>query len=124
MKKIIILFFSIFLFAQDLEKVVLQKIKYALNCNAQFSYVSEIELEDTSQISREEHLYKVYGTYKSVLSGSLYFKGFGVGDESHPISGSFVAIVKIKRIDVDLKKIIYKVAFKRGFVKKECLIGG
>jgi hypothetical protein len=117
-----ILFFMISLsFANEVEDLTLNKIKYALNCNAKVTYVTEVKLLNSKLLSKKNRIYKIYGAYKSILSASVNFKGIGIGDEFHPISGSFVAIVQIKDNDVKLNNLMYKISFKKGRVKEECL---
>jgi hypothetical protein len=126
MRKIFFFFLLFtFLFSSDvLEELTLRKVKYALNCNAKYTSITEVELLDVKEVSSEKHLYKIYGAYKSVLSASFHFKGIGIGDEFHPISGSFVGLIKVKEHDIDLKELFYKISFKKGKVNKKCLLGG
>jgi len=103
------------------------KIIYGLNCNAKFSSISEVEINHFKLVSETNNskIYDFFGTYKSVLSASFHFKGIGIGDEFHPINGSFKARVKIDKNtgNVLIEQIFYKISFKKGYVVKQCLVG-
>jgi len=126
MKKIVFFFLLLInIYADESLGTVLDKIKYALNCNAKFTSISEVEINDY-KLKKKTNSYKIYefyGTYKSVLSGSFHFRGFGIGDEFHPISGIFRAIVKETDKGLILEDVFYKISFKKGHVIKQCLLG-
>jgi len=120
---LLLFFFNFIISSEDSDSVIesklLSQIEYALSCNAKFSYINEVEILNVKYI--KDDFYKINGSYKSVLSGSIgTFLSFG--GEEHPIKGIFIAIVKIKdEENIKIQKLFWKISFKRGFVKNECL---
>lgn len=130
MRKIILFFIILInLYANRTDDLLLgikNKIIYALNCNAKISSISHLKVNDYKLVAETNkyQIYNVFGSYKSILSASFHFKGIGIGDEFHPINGSFTARVKIdkKTFSIIMDKIFYKISFKKGYVIKQCLL--
>ena len=119
MKLIFLIFIFInIVYADTATDEVADKITYALNCNARFSHVSDVEISILKKSSKYQNSFLVAGNYKNVLSISGQRSGMSVGDEFHPQSGSFKGIVSE---DLVLKKLNWKVGIMHGRVKEDCL---
>ncbi len=120
MKKVLVLFTLIFglLYAETAREELVSKIQYALNCNAKFSNVAEVEISVLKPSKKYQGSYYVSGIYKSVLSISGNKGGFSIGDEFHPQSGTFKGIVDK---NLELKKVKWKVGMLKGYIKSTCL---
>lgn len=120
MKKTTILFliFSLILFGDSAKEELASKIKYALNCNAKFSKVDDVEIAILKPSQKYENSYIFSGTYRNILSISGNKAGFGLGDEFHPQSGTFKGIVDK---DLEVVKMKWKVGVARGYVASSCL---
>ena len=117
-KMVIIFIFIIqILFADGNDKLAL-KIERALACNAKFGYVEGIQITNIEKSIRYKDKYYVEGIYKYVLSISTHIKYFSIGDEFHPQSASFIAIVDE---DLNIIKLKWKAGFLSQYVTNECL---
>lgn len=116
---LLLLFFD-FLYAETAREELVSKIQYALNCNARFSNVTEVEISILKPSNKYKGNYFVSGIYKSILSISGSKGGFSIGDEFHPQSGTFKGIVDE---NLELQKVRWKVGILQGYVKSTCLQG-
>ena len=94
------------------------KIERALACNARFTNVSEVQISTLEESTQYQNYYYVEGVYKSVSAVGGNKMGFSFGDEFHPASGVFEALVDDK---LRIKKIYWKVGLAKGKVKLRCL---
>ena len=102
----------------DAQEEVRVKIERALACNARFTNISEVQISIIEKSTQYKDSYYVEGSYKSVSSVGIGTKMFSFGDEFHPISGAFEAIIGD---DLKVKKIHWKVGPTQGYVKKSCI---
>ena len=121
MKKILLLIVLLnFSFAdsESAKEELVNKLNYALNCNAKISSISEVEISIIEDSKKYPGKYLISGIYKSVLSVSGNKSGISIGDEFHPQSGSFKGIVNS---DLVLEEIKWKLGLFHGYIKESCL---
>lgn len=94
-------------YKQSVMESVLPKIEYSLSCNSKWGAISDVT--PTDMVSKDNYIL-VKGHYKQ----SLFIKG----GEFNRLSGTFKAIFDE---NIDLRNLTYKVSFKNGEVKNECI---
>lgn len=100
----------------------LEEIQYkaerALACNAKFTNISDVKVTTLENSTQYKGFFYAEGVYRSVLAVGGHKSGVDVGDEFHPSSGTFEAL-----IDENLKitKMFWKVGLFHGVVKAKCL---